>query len=130
MTTKRQSEEAEKKWSPVFTIRLEPELAERLRVASFTHRKKKQPILRDAVEKLLAHENARTDAAIRKHWGTIAAGQPEHTPMKEALRLSPAQDALLRRFAYEYRLHKQTIMRQALVEYLDHLDTAAAKRKR
>jgi predicted transcriptional regulator len=117
------------KWALTFTVRLEPELAERLRVAAFTYRRKKQPILRDAVEMLLDRENARTDASVRKRWSVIADSQPEHTPMKEAVRISPAQDEILRRFVYEYRLHKQTVMRQALIEYLDQLETAA-KRKR
>jgi predicted transcriptional regulator len=130
MTTKRQPEEAEKKWAPTFTVRLEPELAERLRVAAFTHRIKKQPLLRVALEKLLERENARSETAVRKRWTAIAAGKPEHTPVKEALILTLEQDALLRRFAYEHRLHKQTVCRQALVEFLDQLDAAAAKRKR
>jgi predicted transcriptional regulator len=130
MTTKRQPEKAEKKWAPTFTVRLEPELAERLRVASFIHRVKKQPLLRVALEKLLARENARTAAGIRKRWGAIAAGQPEHTPVKEALILTLAQDAALRKFCYEFRMHKQTVVREALVQYLTDLDAAAAKRKR
>jgi predicted transcriptional regulator len=112
-----------------FTIRLEPELAERLRVAVFTNRTKKQPLLRFAVDSLLGRENARPAAAIRKRWTALAADQPAETPMRETVRLSPQQDEVLRRFCYDYRLHKQLVMRQALIEYLDQLDTAT-KRKR
>lgn len=116
------------KWAPRFTLRLEPELAERLRVAAFTHRRKKQPILRDALAKLLERESARTDAAIRKRWTTIAASQPDAPAMKEAMLLSPEQDDLLRRFCFDFRLYKQAVVRTALVEYLAELD-APAKRK-
>ena len=112
-----------------FTIRLEPELAERLRAAAFTTRAKKQPLLRFAVESLLERENARPAAAIRKRWTALAAGQPVGTPMRETVRISPQQDEVLRKFCYDYRLHKQLVMRQALIEYLDQLD-AATKRKR
>jgi predicted transcriptional regulator len=119
------------KWSPIFTVRLEPELSERLRAACYNHRLKKQPILRDAVAKLLERESTRSEAAIRKRWSAIVASQPEHTlAMKEALRLSPAQDEALRLFAFKFRLHKQAIVRQSLIEFLDHLDATAAKRKR
>jgi predicted transcriptional regulator len=118
------------KWSPIFTVRLEPELSERLRAACYNHRLKKQPLMRDAVERLLDRENARAEAAIRKRWSAIAASQPEHAlAMKEALRLSPIQDEALRLFAFQFRLHKQAIVRQSLIEFLDHLDTVA-KRKR
>ena len=110
------------KWASTFTVRLEPELAERLRVAAFTHRKKKQPILRDAIERLLRRESARTEQAIRKRWLAIAAGQPEHTPMKETVIFLSAQDDILRAFCFDFRLHKQTVTRQALIEYLDQLE--------
>jgi predicted transcriptional regulator len=121
--------QAPKIWAPTFSVRLEPELAERLRVAAFTHRVKKQPFLRDAMEKLLERESARPATAIRKRWAAIAANQPEETPMRETVRISPEQDEVLRKFCYDFRLHKQTVMRQALIEYLDQVETAARRKR-
>ena len=116
-------------WAPTSSVRLEPDLAERLRVAAFTQRSKKQPILRDGIMKLLERENTRPAAAVRKRWAALVADQPQHTPMREAVRITPDQDEALRKFCYDYRLHKQTVIRQALIEHLDQLD-GAGKRKR
>jgi hypothetical protein len=112
MATKRQADQI---WAPALTLRLEPELADRLRNFCYQRRLKKQPVLRLALQRFLKATGKKRAGHLERL--RIAPIVPLEA--KEKLVLERDEFETLRRFVFEYNTHKQTVMRLALIEYLD-----------
>lgn len=105
--------------APAMTVRLEAELAERLREFCFRRRLKKQPVLRLAVQrylKLVSGETKQKRAATLERL-RIAPAVPLEA--KEKLVLDRDEFESLRRFVFEHNTYKQHVVRIALIDYLD-----------
>lgn len=101
------------------TLRLETELAERLREFCFRRRLKKQPVLRLAVQqfiKVVAGETKQKRAATLERLRLVPAVPLE---AKEKLILEHEEFESLRRFVFEHNTYKQHVVRIALIDYLD-----------
>lgn len=115
MTTKGKPNET----APAMTVRLEAELAERLREFCFRQRLKKQPVLRLAVQwfiRLVGAESKQRRAAMIERL-RIAPDVPLEA--KEKLVLEHDEFEALRRFVFDHNTYKQHVVRQALIDYLD-----------
>jgi hypothetical protein len=116
MTTKGKPNETP---PPAMTLRLETELAERLREFCFRRRLKKQPVLRLAVQqfiKVVAGETKQKRAATLERLRLVPAVPLE---AKEKLILEHEEFESLRRFVFEHNTYKQHVVRIALIDYLD-----------
>jgi predicted transcriptional regulator len=105
---------------PAMTVRLEAELAERLREFCFRHRLKKQPVLRMAVQRFINLVNSemklkRSSAALDKL--RLVPAVPLEA--KEKLILEHNEFESLRRFVFDHNTYKQHVVRIALIEYLN-----------
>jgi hypothetical protein len=105
------------------TVRLEAELAERLRAACFHHRLKKQAVLRQALAEFINLVQGSSRPRRARH-------AIEHLAIPPAAPLTVAEKVLLdydanqalRRLVYERQTHKQHVARVALLHYLEVLE--------
>lgn len=108
----------------VITVRLNHKLGEQLREVSYKLREKKQPILRDAVCKLiLTYEKANhhKQGEILDYIASASLSKLIPPCTAEKLKLDAQMSGLLRWFAFESKQTYQSIVLVALDEYLKFL---------
>jgi predicted transcriptional regulator len=112
-------EEASGSTAPAITVRLEADLAERLREFCYRRRLKKQPVLRLAVQRFIELVNgaAKQKRAAMLERLRFAPDLPLEA--KEKLVFDRADFEILRKFVYEHNTYKQHVVRIALIDYLD-----------
>jgi hypothetical protein len=112
MTTERQPEGI---WAPALTLRLEPELADRLRDFCYQRRLKKQPVLRLALQRFLKATGKKRAAMLER----LRIMPIVPLEAKEKLVLERDEFQALRRFVFDHNTYKQHVVRVALIDYLD-----------
>jgi hypothetical protein len=104
------------------TVRLEPALSERLRVACFRHRLKKQPIFREALTRFFRSFEEAGPRKQQQILERLRAPAEEAASVPEKLLLDPALHEQLRRFVFDHSTYKQHVVRVALLDYLAVLE--------
>jgi len=108
----------------VITVRLDNKLGERLREISYHTRLKKQPILRDAIYKLILDyekANKHKQKEIVAYLSTVSLKKLAPPCTAEKVILDKEISGLLRWFAFESRQTYQSIALVALSEYIKFL---------
>lgn len=108
----------------VITVRLSQPLGEQLREMSYRMREKKQPILRDALLKLILeyeHSNKPRQDKILDRISAISSEKLIPPCTSEKIVLNSEVSDLLRWFAFESKLTYQSIALVALTEYIKAL---------
>lgn len=111
--------EADGKTAPAITVRLEPELAERLREFCYRRRLKKQPVMRLAVQRFIKLVNGETKSKRAAMLERLRIAPLVPLEAKEKLVLERDEFEALRRFVFEHATYKQHVVRIALIDYLD-----------
>lgn len=116
MTTKHHAEES---WGPILTVRLETDLAERLREFCYRRRLKKQPVMRLAVQRFIRSVSSATKTKQAATLERLRVAPAVPLAAKEKLVLDRAEFEALRHFVFEHNAYKQHVVRIALIDYLD-----------
>lgn len=108
----------------IITVRLSHPLGEQLREMSYKMREKKQPILRDALLKLILDyetSNKPKQDKILDRITTMSSEKLIPPCTAEKIVLNPEISGLLRWFAFESKQTYQSIVLVALIEYISYL---------